>query len=364
MAFQRIKYNIIEYRMVKINIRLFLLFLMSFSNVWYLTGQEMVFRDTVSVKLYFQQGYDTLSSSFRDNGIRFDSLLHHERLFNKESERRLRLVCIVSGASPEGGTEINRYLSDRRGIAARAYLKERLALDTCFFKMESRGVDWIGLMRQVAMSDMPHRAEVLDILYNTPEWVIRDGVIVDSRKNRLQRLYGGQVWRYMEKFFFPELRRTKILFVYEPCPVEILKPRMTIPIYRSLFNDSSGSVFTPLSIPLQPVESIGERSIYIGLKTNLLYCVALVPNLGVEFYLGKGWSAGGSWMYAWWKNDRRHHYWRIYGGELFFRKYFGSRANQKPLTGHHLGIYSQGFTYDFETGSWGYRWYTRRYTLG
>lgn len=287
--------------MVKINIRLFLLLLMPFSNVRYLTGQEMVSRDTVSVKLYFQQGYDTLSSSFRDNGIRFDSLLHHTRLFNKESEHRLRQVCIVSGASPEGGTEINRYLSDRRGIAARTYLKEKLALDTCFFKMESRGVDWIGLTGQIAMSDMPHRTEVLDILYNTPEWVIRDGAIVDSRKNRLQRLYGGRVWRYMEKFFFPELRRTKILFVYEPCSVGILKPGMAIPIYRSLFNDSTGSISTPLSIPLQPVEPIGGRSIYIGLKTNLLYCVALVPNLGMEFYLGKGWSAGGSWMYAWWK---------------------------------------------------------------
>lgn len=284
--------------MVKINIRLFLLLLMPFSNVRYLTGQEMVSRDTVSVKLYFQQGYDTLSSSFRDNGIRFDSLLHHTRLFNKESEHRLRQVCIVSGASPEGGTEINRYLSDRRGIAARTYLKEKLALDTCFFKMESRGVDWIGLTGQIAMSDMPHRTEVLDILYNTPEWVIRDGAIVDSRKNRLQRLYGGRVWRYMEKFFFPELRRTKILFVYEPCSVGILKPGMAIPIYRSLFNDSTGSISTPLSIPLQPVEPIGGRSIYIGLKTNLLYCVALVPNLGMEFYLGKGWSAGGSWMYA------------------------------------------------------------------
>lgn len=88
--------------------------------------------------------------------------------------------------------------------------------------------------------------------------------------------------------------------------------------------------------------------------------------------MGKGWSAGGSWIYAWWKNDRRHHYWRIYGGELSFRKYFGSRANQKPLTGHHLGIYSQGFTYDFETGSWGYiggipggtLWDKMNYTVG
>ena len=36
------------------------------------------------------------------------------------------------------------------------------------------------------------------------------------------------------------------------------------------------------------------------------------------------------------------------------RKYFGRRAQTKPLTGHHLGIYGQAFTYDFETGHKGY----------
>ena len=92
----------------------------------------------------------------------------------------------------------------------------------------------------------------------------------------------------------------------------------------------------------------------MALKTNLLYDVALVPNLGAEFYLGRGWSIGGNWMYAWWKSDRRHDYWRLYGGELEIRKYFGRRAVEKPLTGHHLGLYGQLFTYDFELGATGY----------
>ena len=32
----------------------------------------------------------------------------------------------------------------------------------------------------------------------------------------------------------------------------------------------------------------------------------------------------------------------------------GHRATKNPLTGHHLGIYSQILTYDFETGGRGY----------
>lgn len=55
-------------------------------------------------------------------------------------------------------------------------------------------------------------------------------------------------------------------------------------------------------------------------------------------------------MYAWWNSKKRHNYWRLYGGELEIRKYFGRRAAEKPLTGHHLGLYGQLFTYDFELG--------------
>lgn len=93
----------------------------------------------------------------------------------------------------------------------------------------------------------------------------------------------------------------------------------------------------------------------MSLKTNLLYDALLVPNMGIEFYVGKGWSVGGNWMYAWWKSDKRHNYWRIYGGDLKARKYFGRRAAEKPLTGHHLGLYLQLLTYDFELGGKGYQ---------
>lgn len=36
------------------------------------------------------------------------------------------------------------------------------------------------------------------------------------------------------------------------------------------------------------------------------------------------------------------------------RYWLGKKANEKPLTGHHIGIYGQAFTYDFEWGGKGY----------
>lgn len=73
----------------------------------------------------------------------------------------------------------------------------------------------------------------------------------------------------------------------------------------------------------------------------------LVPNGGLEIYLGKNWSIDAYWMYAWWKSDRVHNYWRTYGGDVELRKWLGSAARRKPLTGHHIGAYAQIVTYDF-----------------
>ena len=92
----------------------------------------------------------------------------------------------------------------------------------------------------------------------------------------------------------------------------------------------------------------------MALKTNMLYDVLTVLNIGGEFYLGKNWSISGNWMYGWWKKNNNHRYWRIYGGDLAVRYWLGKKACEKPLTGHHIGIYGQVFTYDFEWGGKGY----------
>ena len=96
------------------------------------------------------------------------------------------------------------------------------------------------------------------------------------------------------------------------------------------------------------------QNFYMDIRTNMLYDAALVPNLGVEFYLDQNFTIGGDWMYAWWSKNSRHRYWRLYGGEIYGRWYFGGLAKRKPLAGHHLGVYMQCVTYDFEFGNKGW----------
>lgn len=67
-------------------------------------------------------------------------------------------------------------------------------------------------------------------------------------------------------------------------------------------------------------------------------------------------------MYAWWKTDRRHYYWRL--TVVSWKCANGTKAAQR-LNGHHAGIYAGCITYDFELGGRGYlsdRW-SRHYGL-
>ncbi len=119
--------------------------------------------------------------------------------------------------------------------------------------------------------------------------------------------------------------------------------------------DSAVVLQTPDSFSV----AVRNSSFCMSLKNNMLYDLLAVPNIGIEFYLAKNWSIAANWMYAWWKTDKRHRYWRIYGGDIAVRKWFGRKTGERPLSGHHLGLYGQILTYDFEWGDKGYlgdRW--------
>lgn len=111
--------------------------------------------------------------------------------------------------------------------------------------------------------------------------------------------------------------------------------------------------------PVVEPEPECTRPLFMSVSNNGLYDLLLIPNIGAEIYLGKDWSLDANWHYSWWKTDKRHRYWRTYGGDLTLRRWFGKASMLKPLTGHHVGVYGQMITYDFEFGGKGYladRW--------
>lgn len=109
----------------------------------------------------------------------------------------------------------------------------------------------------------------------------------------------------------------------------------------------------------------------VSIYSNLAYDAALVPNLGVQVGLPKGWTVSAAWNGSWWSGEG--HSWKIYGPEITARWYFSglisshsggaiSRESDSTFghcssrgsshanlfTGHHVGLYLQALTYDVQ----------------
>lgn len=348
-----------------------------------------------SVKVYFRVGHRLFDPALDNNRAVMDSFVNNVRRANVENNIS-RLV--VSGfASPDGANKANERLAMLRCQTIADYISEHTGVERSFIETVPGGVAWGELRSLVSNNpDVPMREKVLEILDNTPLWIFNaEGKIIDGRKAQLMSLSRGVPYRWMLEHLFPELRNAVAVSLFLR---EDKANRADTPDKDDRENkanredeadkedsanrddredkadkadganranrDENGVVLEEGGNPV--VEEISETSNianfaadsrtcrYFALKSNMLYDAALVPNIGAEFYLGKNISVHANWMYGWWDSDKHHRYWRIYGGELGARWWFGGKAKEKPLTGHHIGIYGGILTFDFEWGDTGY----------
>ncbi|MEG0889235.1 MAG: DUF3575 domain-containing protein [Bacteroides sp.] len=310
------------------------------------TNQEYSFsNDTIRLRIYFQQGKYNIDPAFSENSKNLQAFLQRWNTLSSDTLCQIGVIQILGSASAEGSDIFNLKLSQKRAEALQRFIQQYIPLDS--IRIRAMGTDFSALQRMIATSDTPYLKEVLDLLaLITKE---EDTRMRERLKKQLMTLKGGEPWRYMYKTFFPELRNST-LFVLN------LQREPQKPQTEEKDTANSYTPMHPVQIVTLPTEQ--EQSAlyqpYMALKTNLLFDAAAIPNIGLEFYLGRGWSIGANWMYAWWSSNSRHRYWRTYGGELYTRRYFGQLAKSAPLSGHHVGVYLQGLTYDMEWGGKGY----------
>lgn len=317
-------------------------------------------QDSLRTTIYFRPGYSLLELSYRDNAANMKALTQGIQTIKGNPCVQLQHIRILSAASPEGNSALNKRVAKRRGERLRDYLKETLVLPDSIFTVSSAGEDWQGLAALIAKEKTPWRNKALQIIRHTPEWVTRNGKVVDGRKRQLQNLDGGKAWKYMLDNHFYTLRTGAVVV----CEVKTLAAESTSSAAEARLEQArpesasqspSSPPFPAIPSQVPPGQESPPGASYFALKSNLLYDALLVPNLSLEASIGSGWTLGAGGMLAWWSKDAKHRYWRIYGGDLEIRKYFGTLAKSKPLQGHHLGIYGDFLTYDFEFGAKGYQ---------
>lgn len=329
-----------------------------------------------SVKVYFRVGHRVFDPALRDNRAAMDSFINVVR--EAQAVNNIESLVVSGYASPDGTKKANLRLARLRCNTIASYVSEHTGVNRDSITTIPGGIAWEELRRMVEDDhNVPSRNKIIDILDNTPEWVFdAQGNIIDGRKAQLMSLDRGVPYRWLMNHIFPELRNSVAIAVY--LKSDNVQPADTIETASEPSPETKTETDTVPSDVVPTLPDISEEIIqageenrsdlttndgiaaatrpnrYFAVKTNMLFDAALVPNIGVEVYAGKNISVFGDWMYGWWDRDARHRYWRIYGGELGARWWFGSKAEAKPLTGHHVGIYAGVLTFDFECGGTGY----------
>ncbi|MDE6264717.1 MAG: DUF3575 domain-containing protein [Paramuribaculum sp.] len=298
-----------------------------------------------SARIYFRQGKSMVEPGLSGNKAALDSIV--AKMNSSKSDMTLEKILVVGAASPEGSVRINRSLSQRRADSLFHYISLRAQLPDSLTDYEWVGRDWNGLYNMaLADNELPYREDVLSLLGEIGTSISENGADTPVTLAKLKALHGGVPYRYMYTKMFPALRASKIYAIYSIRRMLDYIPGATA------FELEPAVVGVVNPVAFAPKRE--RKPFYMSLSTNMLYDALALPNIGAEFYLGKNWSIAGNWIYGWWDNDNSHRYWRAYGGDIAVRKWFGRAAEEKPLTGHHLGIYAGAITYDFEMGGTGY----------
>lgn len=256
---------------------------------------------------------------------------------------------VTSYGSPDGPCGVNKRLVAQRTDSVTAYLTQQTGIPASLVSISQTPEDWQGLkglVEQATTEQLPHRDALLAI--------ITGNRLPDDKEWLLKSLYPDD-FQYLMDHCMPPLRRAVLDFMYlrERQPDTPQEPALIATADTVAPQPADSMVSIPMDLPAQ------RRSWVVGLRTNLLYDVVLVPNIGIEIPLGRQWSVAADWFGTWLSSDKKHNYWQGYGGYLTVRRYLNKRSTVNgqwsPLTGHHLGLYGLGMTYDVEWGGRGYQ---------
>lgn len=295
-------------------------------------------RFDVSFILHFKINKSKVDTDLPENSLQLDNLKEYIEKIQADSLLELDSVLIVSSASPDGNKAYNYALSVLRAENTAELLKgEYIGGYENVVVQIPVGENWEALKKIVTEDLMiPDREKLLQII---------DADMDIDKKEKEMRKY-RDAFRYILKHHIDGLRTSVI----------VLKMKYRDKYFAALVPYALSVEALPeperIAAYLPPSGKKSRKFVLppIAVKTNLLYDMAITPNIGVEYFFKERWSVGLNWMYAWWKSDRKHFFWRVYGGDVEARYWLGKDGFGRDRKGHHLGAYLQTATFDFELG--------------
>ena len=271
----------------------------------------------MSCNLSYPVGSSVVNRDFGGNAVQLKQLDHflYRALF--DTLVAVKQVELVGYCSIEGTYAANERLAVKRANSFLDYLDKEYSLTGRYdYRVDAVAEDWELLRRLIAASAYPWRDRALRVI---------DGVGVhNGREQRLMALDGGVPYREMASAFFPQLRRVEIKINYD---VERTRALQEAAARRDTLIISQRDTVVQIQTTRDTVVQVTRDTLVIvkeaapakstkvlpspllSVKTNLFSWAGLTPgfkyrrftpNLAVEGFFARRWSAVLSGTYANW----------------------------------------------------------------
>lgn len=310
------------------------------------------------VVIYYDENETGVDSGYKENNraiATLDSLL--AQTSQAESITALNVETFVS---PDGDEAYNAQLAARRSDSVKEFIQRHYPhLDARKIHLIAAGEDWTELRRLVETDDnVPDREEVLILIdYHRND--------VAKRKQLLRKLNRGAAYRYIVSNVLPQLRRSVITVkrkaqetakAVEPEPEkEILSEEERLPDTQPDESWGERERNQTCEVVVSEAEKPEESRTVLAVKNNVLYDLALAPNIEIEVPIGTRWSLNTEYKCPWWLNSDHSFCYQLLSGGVEGRYWMGNRRKLNRLNGHFVGLYAEGGVYDFQFSDDGYQ---------
>lgn len=165
--------------------------------------------------LDFVAGKSDILPDFRNNAAELGRIRQLVESIKNDGDADITGITIMGYASPEGTYHANYILSEKRAAALKRHIQSYYGFPERIFQVIAKGEDWETLDSLVAVSFMPEKHRILEIIRQTD--------IFDGRELKLMQLAGGVPYKKMKAELFPQLRRSEYKLNYTVKPFSIEK---------------------------------------------------------------------------------------------------------------------------------------------
>ena len=154
--------------------------------------------------IYYHTGRHNIVPEYKDNEKLLEDLTSIIKRLVSAGDSGIERIDVAGFASPEGDPAANERLAYNRAQSIKEHILKTTDLPYYRILVYNGSIDWSGLRKLVAQSDMPKKEEVLTI--------IDDRENPETRLARLKQL--GSTYNRMLREYFPSLRTGTMIRLY------------------------------------------------------------------------------------------------------------------------------------------------------